>query len=201
MPVFFFCCGRSEGVAPRKLYRVVIFSLCLTVICTIHVFRQFAASLHHFRVFSRPLTTSDIKELLDNPISVRQLHDKLRTVNKGRAVPPLANLINHTTKTERYTRHFCVSQYEEVDWLAGYETINKLNYLPCSSSANKHDMRNKQSFLDFSNLSKSQTKHSKPQNNLQNLLRLKLFWKQQMVGLLLDAKGRKDITRKNERVK
>jgi len=105
-------CGKLDSVAPRKLYRALIFVLFLTV------FRQYAASLHHFRVFSRPLTLSDIvviKEILDNQFYVRQPHDIVRTVNKGRPAPPLPNLKDRTTKTERYTRRFCVSQYEEVD--------------------------------------------------------------------------------------
>jgi hypothetical protein len=31
-----------------------------------------------------------------------------------------------TTKTERYTRHSCISQHEKVDWLAGCETKQTL---------------------------------------------------------------------------
>jgi hypothetical protein len=43
-----------------------------------------------------------ITELLDNPSSVRPLHDKVRGVNKGRPTPPITNLItHHKSKTER----------------------------------------------------------------------------------------------------
>ena len=62
------------------------------------------------------------KELLDNPLFVRSLRDKLRIVNKCRPTPPLQNVIaRHKTKTEPYTRKFCVSQYENFGWIAGYE--------------------------------------------------------------------------------
>jgi len=36
-----------------------------------------------------------IKEVLDNPFSVRQLRDKLRMANKGRPTSPLSCVINH----------------------------------------------------------------------------------------------------------
>jgi len=49
------------------------------------------------------------------------MHDKLRLVNNGRPAPP----VHHKTKTERYTKHFCISQYGKVDWLAGCETTSK----------------------------------------------------------------------------
>ena len=36
-----------------------------------------------------------IKELLDNPFSVRQLRDKLRMANKCRPTSPLPSVITH----------------------------------------------------------------------------------------------------------
>ena len=52
-----------------------------------------------------------IKELFYSIFSVPPLQDKLRIVNKGRAISPLPNLITHLkTKTERYARHFCISR-------------------------------------------------------------------------------------------
>jgi len=46
-----------------------------------------------------------IKELLDNPFSMRPIHDKGRIVNKDRHISPLLNVItHHKTKTEPYTR-------------------------------------------------------------------------------------------------
>jgi hypothetical protein len=58
-----------------------------------------------------------IEELLINPFSALPFHDKLRIVNKIRPTPRLLKLIiRHKTKTERYTRHICISQCETVDW-------------------------------------------------------------------------------------
>jgi hypothetical protein len=36
-----------------------------------------------------------IKKILDNPFSVRPVHDKLRMVNKGRPTSPPPSLITH----------------------------------------------------------------------------------------------------------
>jgi hypothetical protein len=95
-----------------------------------------------------------IKELSHSPFSVRPLHDKLRIVNKDRPTPPLPNVItHHKTNTEQYTRHFYLSQYEKVDWLAGCETTNKLYCLPCLLFSNKHKVWNKQGFSDLNHLS------------------------------------------------
>jgi hypothetical protein len=62
----------------------------------------------------RPIKMSEntvIQEVLDNVFYVRQLEDKLRIKNKGRPPSLLSSLITHNkTKTDRYTRHFCVSQ-------------------------------------------------------------------------------------------
>jgi len=42
-----------------------------------------------------------IKRQLDNPFSVRPLHDKLKTANKGQPTSPIVNLISHhKTKTK-----------------------------------------------------------------------------------------------------
>ena len=62
----------------------------------------------------------NIKEVLDYPFSVRLLHNKLRTVNKGRPTPPLLSLItHHKSKTDQYTRHFFITQNEKIDLLTG----------------------------------------------------------------------------------
>jgi len=80
-----------------------------------------------------------VKEILNNPFSARPFHDKLRIVNKIRRTPRLLNLIiRHKTKTERYTRHFCISQYEKLDWVIGCETKNELYFWPCLLFSNKH---------------------------------------------------------------
>jgi hypothetical protein len=61
-----------------------------------------------------------IKELLNNLFSARPFHDKLRIVNKIHPTPRLLNLIiRHKTKTERYTRHICISQCEKFDCSVG----------------------------------------------------------------------------------
>ena len=44
-------CRKLQSVAPRKLYRVAIFSLFLTVFYVTLVFRFFAVSLCHYTVF------------------------------------------------------------------------------------------------------------------------------------------------------
>jgi len=78
-------CRRFQSVARRKTYRAVIFVLRLAAICTIFVFEQYAVSFHHSIVLSRPLEMAAnivINELLDNPLTVLQLRDKLRIVNK-----------------------------------------------------------------------------------------------------------------------
>jgi len=63
---------------------------------------------------------------------VHPLHSQLRITNKDRPTPPLPDVITrHKTKTERYTRYFCFSQYGKVDRLAGGETANKLYCWPC----------------------------------------------------------------------
>jgi hypothetical protein len=73
-----------------------------------------------------------IKEILANPFSLRLLRDKLKIVNKVRPIPPISNLItHHIIKTEQYTRHFSISQYQKFDWLIGCETTHKLNCWPC----------------------------------------------------------------------
>jgi hypothetical protein len=81
-------------------------------------------------VFSRPIQVAKnmvIKELLDQPFCERPLRDELRILNKGRPTPPLPNVItHHKTKTEQYTRHFCISQYEKAVWVVGCATANKL---------------------------------------------------------------------------
>ena len=69
----------------------------------------------------------------------RPLHDKLRIVNNGRPAPPA----EHKTKTERYTKHFCISQYEKIDWLVGCEITNKRYCWPCLLFSNKHEVWNK----------------------------------------------------------
>jgi len=70
-----------------------------------------------------------IKELLDQPFCERPLRDKLSRLNKGRPTPPLTNVItHHKTKPEQYTRHFCISQYVKVVWVAGCATANKLYF-------------------------------------------------------------------------
>jgi len=38
----------------------------------------------------------------------------LRRVNESRPTRPWPNLIDHETKAEKYTRNFCISQYERV---------------------------------------------------------------------------------------
>jgi hypothetical protein len=44
-------------------------------------------------------------------------------MNESQPTPPLPNVItHHKTKPERYTRHFCISHNEKVDWLAVCET-------------------------------------------------------------------------------
>jgi len=74
-----------------------------------------------------------IKEFLDNPFSLRPLHNKLRIMNIGRPAPPLPNVItHHKTKTERCTRQVCISHYGKVDWLAGGEAADKLYCWPLS---------------------------------------------------------------------
>jgi hypothetical protein len=73
-----------------------------------------------------------IKELLDQPFCERPLRDKLRILSKGRPTPPLPNVVtHHKTKPEKYTRQFCISQYEKVVWLAGCATTNKLYFWAC----------------------------------------------------------------------
>jgi hypothetical protein len=144
-----------------------------------------------------------IKEVLNNPFSVRPLHDKLRIVNKSWPTPPSPNVIAyHKNKTEQYTWHFtCISQYEKVDWVAGCETRNKLYCWPCLLFSNKLEVWNKQGFLDFNLLSSAQQKHSKSQTYVPCYLELKLSGKQQKVYLLPDAQCWNDIIKHNEQVK
>jgi len=60
--------------------------------------------------------------LLDNQLSVRPLHNKLRIVNKGRPAPPQLNLITHRkTKAEQNTSQLCIYQHKKVDGLTGFE--------------------------------------------------------------------------------
>jgi len=95
-------CRRFQSVFRLKTYRTVIFLLRLAVICTIFVFRQYAVTLHPV-VFSRPLkliANIVIKDVLDNQLTVLQLHRRLRIVNKGPPVPPLPNLMNHKSKAK-----------------------------------------------------------------------------------------------------
>jgi len=67
-----------------------------------------------------------IKELLDNPFTVLQLSDKLRTVNKCRPAPPLPNFINiklrHNYKQYTFRSH----KNEMVCGLGGCKTTNKI---------------------------------------------------------------------------
>jgi hypothetical protein len=58
-----------------------------------------------------------------------------------------------------------------------------------------------QGFSDLNHLLRAQQKHSKSQTHVHSYLQLKLFGKQQTVGLLLDAQRRNDVTRHNEQVK
>jgi hypothetical protein len=44
-------CRRLLSVAPRSFHRVVIFAIFLSVFYFIPVFRQYAVSLHHSKVF------------------------------------------------------------------------------------------------------------------------------------------------------
>ena len=140
------------------------------------------------------------RELLDNPFSAHPLHDKLRIVNKVRPTPPLPCLITyHKTQAEQYKRHFLISQYGKVDWLAGCETTNKLYCWPCLIFYNKRDVWNKQGFLDLNDLSSAQQKHSKSQTLVHCYLQLKLFGKKH-IEMLLGVKCR-NVTRNNEQAK
>jgi hypothetical protein len=48
-----------------------------------------------------------IKEVLNSPLSMHPLHNKLRRVNKSWPTPPSPNVIaHHKNKTKQYTRHF-----------------------------------------------------------------------------------------------
>lgn len=81
-----------------------------------------------------------ITEVLKNPSSVRPLHDKVRRENEVRPTPPIPNSItHHKSKVERCTRHFCISQYNKVEWLAGCETANKVYCWPCLLLSSKHE--------------------------------------------------------------
>jgi len=118
-------------------------------------------------------------------------------VTKGWPTPPLPKLITHNkTKTEIYRRHFCVSQYENVGWLAGCETINALDCWPCFHFSNKHE-----GLFGFNHLSCAQQKHSKSWTHVHCYLPLKLFGKQHRVDLLLIAQHSNIVTKHNEQVK
>jgi hypothetical protein len=52
---------------------------------------------------------------------------------------------------------------------------------------NKHEVWNKQSFLDLNHLSSAQQKHSRTQTHVPYYIQLKFVVKQQRVDLLLDA--------------
>ena len=118
-------------------------------------------------------------------------------MNKGRSTPPFPKLItHHKTKTEKYKRHFCVSQYENVDWLAGCETINELDCWPCFHFCNKYE-----GLFGFNHLSYVQQKHSKSQTHVQCYLPLKLFGIQRKVDLLLNTQHSNIITKHSEKVK
>jgi len=109
-----------------------------------------------------------IKELLDHPFCVLPLRDKLRILNKGRPAPPLLNVITrHKTKTEQYTSHFCLFQYEKVVWVAECAATNELYFWPCLFFSNKLKVWNETGLM-----------HSKPQNHVLRYLELKLFEKQ-----------------------
>jgi hypothetical protein len=101
-----------------------------------------------------------IKELLNNPFYVHPLHDKLRIVNKDRPTAPIPHLITHKSKTERCTRHSCTSQYNQVEWLAGCETANKLYCWPYLLFPNKHG-----GFIGFKSFVKCVTKTRKNHKN------------------------------------
>ena len=110
------------------------FAVFITVFYIILVFRWNAVSLHHSTVLLGPIKVAGsivIKEFLDNPFSLHQLHNKLRIMNKGRPTSPLPNVITHYKTKNDVQGVFATLSNEKVDWLAGGETANQLYFLSC----------------------------------------------------------------------
>jgi hypothetical protein len=81
-----------------------------------------------------------INELLNNPFSLRPLHDKFRIMNKGRPTPRLPNFTtHHKTKAERYTRHNSICQCEKFACVIGRETTKTLYFFALFTFSNKHE--------------------------------------------------------------
>jgi hypothetical protein len=102
-----------------------------------------------------------IKEQLDNPFSVRPIHDKVWIVNKGRPTPPIPNLITHyKSYIEWSTRHVCISQYD-----------SKFYCWFCLLFSNKHE-----GVEGFKSLVKCAAKTLKITNSRALLCTVKIIW-------------------------
>lgn len=68
-----------------------------------------------------------ISDLLLKPFSRRSIAEKSEIVKKDRPCPEIPNLTSeHKDKNGKYVRHFKVSQYANIPWLAGSKKLSKL---------------------------------------------------------------------------
>lgn len=117
-----------------------------------------------------------ISDLLLKPFSRRSIAEKSEIVKKDRPCPEIPNLTSeHKDKNGKYVRHFKVSQYANIPWLAGSKKLSKLFCWPCLLFSTDSGVWSKNGFANLNCLSVAVSRHEKSVNHLQCFVSMNSF--------------------------
>lgn len=143
-----------------------------------------------------------ISELLAKPFSSKSINEKTDIISKGRPRPSMPALsTQHKEKNRKYVRHFNVSIYDNITWLAGSASLNKIFCWPCLLfSTDRVTVWTKSGFNDLNHLNTACSKHEKSQNHIRSFLQLTSFGRTRIDHQLSEQKRICDLLH-NEKVK
>ncbi|XP_067135315.1 zinc finger MYM-type protein 1-like [Centruroides vittatus] len=117
-----------------------------------------------------------ISDLLQKPFSRRNAAEKIEIVRNNRPCPEIPNLTsNHKDKNGKYVRHFKISQYVNIPWLAGSKKLNKLFCWPCLLFSTDNGVWSKNGFVNLNCLSVAVSRHEKSVSHLKSFISLNIF--------------------------
>ena len=122
--------------------------------------------------------------------------EKKFILNNGRPTPSL----NLSKENKSFTRKFNTKLYDDVPWLCGNISNNKLYCWSCLLFSKENSVRNNttRGYDDLNNLHTAISRHEKSLAHLNAFVDFKTFGKSERIDLILDKQKSVAISRHNE---
>ena len=147
------------------------------------------------------MQTDMISSLLEKPFSSRTFDEKREIVERGKPKPDMKDLTTVCKGgTKTVIRKFSSSKFDEIPWLTGCATSQKLYCWPCVLFNSESSVWNKEGYSDLAHLSAAIQRHEKAKKHIEALYVLRMFGSQR-IDTALSSQRQAEISHHNENVR